>query len=272
MIVVPHIPFLLPGCAVDGVQMQETTLIFAAHMIGISASCPRCATAPTRVHSTYTRTPRDVPVCGQPLRVRLRVRRFFCDVPNCPQRTFAERLPELLPRYAQRTARLTQSLSVLGFALGGLAGARTTRRLVFPTSRDTLLRVVRGTVPAPAPTPRVLGVDDVAFQKGRGYGSLLVDLEQHRPIDVLPNRRAETLAAWLRDHPSIDIIARDRSTEYACGVALGAPPGASDCGSLAYVKKSARGVGTHAEPAPCGIGVDTAPRRQPGCMPHEWIT
>jgi transposase len=162
----PQVPFKLPGFALDSVQPQGTTLVVEAHPTSETACCPQCASPSMRVHSSYTRKPRDLPVGEQVVRLRLHLRRFFCDFPTCPQRTFAERLPDLLPVRAQRTIRLTRSLSVLGFALGGRAGARTAHKLSLPSSRDTLLRLVRQAPVSPA-TPRVLGVDDFALRKGR---------------------------------------------------------------------------------------------------------
>ena len=143
--------------------------------------------------------------------------------PNCPRQTFAERVPDLAPPHAQRTLRFTQALRILGRALGGEAGARVAVQLQLPTSGATLLRVVRATPSAPYPAPRVLGIDDFAFRKGRTYGTLLVDLERRQRIDLLPDRSAATTEAWLRAHPGVRTIARDRASDYVRGVTDGAP-------------------------------------------------
>jgi len=194
-----------------------------AHTTTTTASCPDCQHCATRIHSRYLRAPRDLPVSTQPVQLRLLVRRFFCDQPTCARRTFAEGFPELLPRKAQRTARFTTTLYDVGMALGGSAGASLAHRLRICTSPDTIVRVLRRHKQAEAPTPRVLGIDEFALQKGRVYGTILVDIERAAPVDLLPDRRSETVAAWLQEHPGVEIITRDRSTEFTHGASEGAP-------------------------------------------------
>jgi transposase len=214
----------LPGCRILRVARDgPDALLIAAESRRGHARCPGCRTVSTSVHSRYRRQPTDLPASGQAVRLNLTIRRFYCRHPSCPRRTFAERLPRLLGRHAQRTRRLADAQARAGLALGGAPAARLLSHLAMPTSATTLLQAIRG-LPLPVRCkPSIVGVDDWALRKGRTYGTVLVDLERCRPLDLLPDRAASTLAAWLRREPQIQLVARDRSTEYARGTTLGAP-------------------------------------------------
>jgi transposase len=168
------------------------------------AGCPRCAVPSSSVHSRYQRRLTDLPWSTRPVHIQLTVRKFICRNPNCPRRIFTERVPALVAAYARKTQRL------IAVALGGQAGARLAHRLGLPASRDTLLRLVR-LLPLPnMPPVSAIGVDDWAHRKRQRYGTIVVDLGRRRPVALLNDREAGTLADWLREHPSVTMIARDR--------------------------------------------------------------
>jgi transposase len=217
------LPFQIPGFVVTQATDDETSVIVYASAQQRSASCPHCQHPSHSIHSYYSRSPQDLPISGKTVRLMLRVRRFRCQNAACPQRTFAERCPEIVAPHGQRTKRLTASITPFSGEVSSEPAARLLRHMGVLVSSDTLLRLTKRTSQESSSVPEALGVDDFAFRRGLSYGTLLVDLTSHRPVDVLPDRSADTLSRWLRAHPGIHYVGRDRSPEYARGISEGAP-------------------------------------------------
>lgn len=235
---------LLPDAAlleIRGIEVQANVITLKLASRPVICVCPNCHCRSARVHSHYWRHLGDLPWQGRTVRIELQVRKLFCRNPSCSQRIFTERLPQVVERYGRRTHRLRETLRGLGLALGGEAGARMASLLAMPTSPDTLLRLVCSEPLSSASSPRVLGVDDWSWHRGQRYGTILCDLEQHRPLDLLPDRSAELLRDWLVCHPGVKIISRDRSGLYSKGAAVGAP-GARQVADRFHLLKNLRKV------------------------------
>jgi transposase len=220
---------LLPtfeGVRLNYLSTIGDTIVVHMNALAANARCRTCGNTTERIHSHYQRTLADLPWAHCPVRILLQLRKFFCDNPDCKRRIFTEPIPDIAARYARKTKRLQDELYLIGYSLGGRAGAREAEGLGREVGPDTLLRRVRevtATQRPHAPKISALGVDDWAFRKGHHYGTILVDLEHHELVDLLPDRSAESLATWLKGHPEIEILSRDRAGVYADGARQGAP-------------------------------------------------
>lgn len=206
---------LLPeGLRVSYMDARERPLLLLVEPVSTAARCPLCSSRSARVHSRYPRTLADLPWRGIAVAFKVHARKFFCENKACERRIFCERLPDV-EAYARKTGRLEHTLLAIAFELGGEAGARLARELGLVVSPDTLLEHIRRAAPSVnTKAVRVLGLDDFALKCGHRYGTILVDLESRRPVDLLPDHTIPTVRSWLEQNPGIKVIGRDRYTPY----------------------------------------------------------
>ena len=222
---IAHHELLPGGLYLESLSIQTGRVGIRVASGASKSRCPVCGLVSSRVHSRYSRTVSDLPWHGLPVTLEVRARRFFCDEPSCERRIFCERLPEVAAR-ARKTGRLEEALLAIALELGGRAGARLALEPGIVAARDALLKRIKV---APLPEVgkiRVLGVDDFAFKKGSTYGTILVDLDHRKVVDLLPERSQESLVAWFERHPDakqVEVATRDRSNVYREGLAKGAP-------------------------------------------------
>jgi len=208
------------GLAVDSVEIGAAKIIVMARPSTKMATCPECGAVSGRIHGRYRRRLIDLPAHGRMVEINVETRRFRCVGTGCRRRIFVQRLGEVALPSARRTVRMDGIVHRLGLALGGRPVAS---RLAIPVSKDTLLRTVRRRAARPRDSLRAVGIGDWAWRKGCQYGTVICDLERRRIVALLPDRASGTSAAWLRNHPSIEFIARDRDASYADAASKGAP-------------------------------------------------
>nr|WP_158718914.1 ISL3 family transposase [Streptomyces globisporus] len=215
---------LFPGIDVRVERVSNSSDVLVVETVSTArpGRCPDCRKRARRKHSSYQRTLDERPLGSRRVIVRLRVHRYFCDRKSCSRTTFVEQVPGLSTRYRRSSTGLVGWLRSIAIELGGRPAARLCRRLRLTAGRTRLLRLLTA-LAVPDRAPRVLGVDEFAFRKGCTYGTVLVDVEAGRVVDVLPDRTSETFAAWLTEHPGAEIICRDRATAYTKAVKEAAP-------------------------------------------------
>jgi len=209
--------------AVMDIEMSDDVLTISAVSTQASPCCPLCGKPSARIHSHYLRQVADLPCSGRQVRLLVQVRKCFCETPDCLRKIFVERLTPFVNTFARVTQRLFHIVQIIGLATGGRLGVRVTDRLGIQTSRHTILRRIMALPTEPVGQITELGIDDFSFKRGRTFGTLLVDLQTHQVLDVLPDRKAETAAIWMQAHPEIQVVSRDRGGDYAAAAQTSAP-------------------------------------------------
>jgi transposase len=212
------------GFAVEHVEVDTDCVAIRVRSGSVSAVCPSCGAVSRQVQSRYVRRAADLPLGGRHVELAVVVRRFRCHAVLCGQQIFAERFARgVLPLFARRTARLEETVHHLALALGGRPAASLAERLKLPVSNDTLLRIVRRRAVPRSDPLSVVGIDDFAWRRNHRYGTIVCDLGRRRPVALLADREQVTAEAWLREQPSISIVARDRGGGYGEAVARALP-------------------------------------------------
>jgi transposase len=214
-----------PGVKVQGVAFTDDegwVVSATGPAIGI---CPDCGQRSRNRHGSYCRRLQDLPVQDRVVTVKLLLSRWRCAHQKCVRHTFTDRVPQIAFPYARRTTRVMDIVGLLGHSAGGRPGERLMRRLGMPVSDDTILRQLKrdAAVARRNSTIRILGIDDWSWRRATSYGTIMVDLERRSVVDILDDRSVDSAAIWLRNHPSVEVVSRDRCGLYAQAVREGAP-------------------------------------------------
>src|SRR5579859_2745473 len=202
---------------------ETKCLVLTCERVTVDAPCPLCGTTAHRIHSRYQRTIWDLSVQNVQVLLHLHVRKFYCDQSDCPRRIFSERLPQVTSPHGRFTFALRQFLGQLGQEQGGASAARSAALQGLQVTARAILRFMQTLPLLPIAPPRIIGLDDWAWKRGQRYGAIVVDLERQKPIALLPDRSKPTVVQWLKRYPTIQIVARDRSKEFAAAITEALP-------------------------------------------------
>lgn len=206
---------------ITAVDRREDQVIVSVQSGKTQGTCPACQVNSQKLHSYYKRKIKDLPAFDQKVSLHVRAKKWYCANIACTRKIFTERFDHYVQRYKRFSERLREKMLNISLLMGGNAGERLCRTLSIAASSSTLLRLVHSQPLPEQTTSFAVGIDDWAFRKGSHYGTVVVDLEQHKIVDLLPDREAQTVENYLKGKPHVRIVTRDRFGPYATGVTNG---------------------------------------------------
>ena len=209
--------FDMPQMKVNHFESRQNGLIIFASSKTKGAPCPECGMLNYSVHDYYYRSVTDLPIFQKSTNIQMKTRKFRCKNSSCNRKVFSEQNSHVV-RYSRRTDRVSKLLNRLSIELTGKQGSQLTALLLMSVSASTLTRIALRQPLPEIKQPRVLGVDDWAYRKGVSYGTILIDMETSRPIDILPSREKKELENWLTKYPDVEIVTRDRASSYSSAI------------------------------------------------------
>lgn len=207
----------MPVLIVNNIDYSCSIVKIYASIKAKRSKCPKCEKYSNKVHDYYIRTISDLPVFQNKTTILLKTRKFKCQNLQCDRKVFSEQTPYIL-RYSRRTKRVSKILDSLSIESTGKLGSMLSGQLLISVSNSTITRMAHGQQLPPIIQPKVLGVDDFAYRKGISYGTVLIDMETSRPIDILPSRQGKELKKWLSKYPDVKIVTRDRASSYSSAI------------------------------------------------------
>lgn len=207
----------MPMLNLNKIEYTNGTIWINASFKTKRSRCPDCRKFSKKIHDRYTRTISDLPVFQYRTIIRLKTRKFKCGNPRCERKVFSEQTP-VISRYSRRTNRVLKILESFAIELTGKLGSFMSKQLFIAVSISTITRMAHNQQLPEIKQPKILGVDDWAYRKGISYGTILIDMETSKPIELLPSRDGEDLKKWLMKYNDIQIVTRDRSSSYSAAV------------------------------------------------------
>ena len=213
----------LPGISVNSVHIDISGIEINAQIKGKYSVCPVCGKKSHLVHSTYCRSLQDLSVFSKPVSIKLLVKKYKCTNDQCKRKIFSQQLSSVFDRYSRRTQRANKQITQMSLEMSARKSSWISNLQGLPVSPSTCLRLTSKCDIPIENHVRHLGIDDWAYRKGHTYGTIIVDRETGKAIDLIRSREKEDIINWLKSHPHIESVTRDRAECYSRSISLALP-------------------------------------------------